>query len=167
MQKALQLITAKQYDKALAILIPLYVFHDDSLQTMQSRYEAMRSTRKLLVQCYEGLGNPDVARYLSEAPLQHIWGHANYGKDDPKTCFPTYSEYMARPWNIFGMTKSDSDGEYQISVNNLLKCDFYSCSPRFKKVFSILGPIYNETKRLPPLPGALVDEELISPCFTH
>ena len=45
MQKALQLITAKQYEKALAILIPQYVFHDDSLQTKQSRYDAMRSTR--------------------------------------------------------------------------------------------------------------------------
>ena len=39
MQKALQLITAKQYEKALAILIPQYVFNDDSLQTMQSRYD--------------------------------------------------------------------------------------------------------------------------------
>jgi len=168
LENAQQLITTKQYEKALAILIPHYVFHDGSFgTTMQSRYDAMRSTRTLLVQCYDGLGKHDVARYLTEAPLKHIWEHALYGRNDPNTCFPTYSEYMARPWNVFGMTKSDSDGEYQIRVNNLLQCDFYSCSPRFKKVFSILGPIYNETKRLPPLPGSLVDEELISPCFRH
>jgi hypothetical protein len=104
-----------------------------------------------------------VARYLKEAPLRHIWGHADYGNEDPRTCFPTYSEYMARPWNVYGQAASAVDGEYHVNVNNLFMFAVYSQSPRFKKFFEILGPMPGIMKRVPPLPGDIVDEEFIHP----
>jgi len=111
------------------------------------------------------MGQDGVVRYLKEAPILHICEHASYGYHDLSTCFPTYSEYMARPWTVYGLANSGTDGEYHVRVNNILGLDVFSKSPRFKKFFDILGPMPGVTKRVPPLPGDIVDQEHIHPCF--
>jgi tetratricopeptide (TPR) repeat protein len=118
-----------------------------------------RRKRDLLVRCFIGMNRSDIADYLKAAPLIHISELAGGYRYLPlEKVFPSYDEYMRTKWKVDG-NSSQPDGGYSIWFGRSITV--YHDSPMFSKFYALLGPLLaNRELKVPPLPGALIDEFL-------
>ena len=147
-------LAAYQYRKAARDLMIAWV-QDNG--TDSDHWHRLCLQRQLLIDCYTGMKEPEIADYLRAAPFDHIAHQILYGDCNPDKSFPPLEEYMHRLWKVQGPAQKDK-GRYLIHIDYVGVIDVYDYMPAYAGFYQAIGPIdASEPKEIAPLPAELMD----------